>query len=292
MAARNHPSRTLAIVLVVASLLVAGACARKNPDTRPENIKKYVALGDSYTSGVGLEPYVDSACTRSDQGYPNLVTTALHIPHLVDVSCAGASSKNLLQMQTTPTGTNAPQLDAVTKDTDLVTLGLGLNDSGLSYALLYLCMPVNGATTPACATYLSRPQSFLDAAVRALGETVAADLNAIRKRAPKARVVLVGYPHFLPDAGDCPAQVPLPEAAQERIRTTLAEINDTMEHSARRARVDYVDMYDASQGHDVCSSDPWVNGQHNIAGKALAFHPFAAYHAAVAAKLEYLLEEK
>lgn len=292
MALRTRRARAVTAVLVGASVLLASGCAPKNPDTRPEQISTYVALGDSYTAGVGLVPIVDPACTRSDQNYPNLVAEDLHIAHLSDESCAGASSKNLVETQTTPTGTNPPQLDAVHKDTDLVTIGLGLNDFGLSYALLYLCLPVGGQPSAACTKYLDTPQSAMDTAVRNLGAQVKGDLDAIRKKAPKARIVLVGYPHFLPDTGACPAQVPLPEAALARIRTTLKEVNEAMETSARRARVDYVDMYDDSVGHDVCSSDPWVNGQNNIAGKALAFHPYAAYHQAVAAKIEYLLEKK
>lgn len=292
MARRKHRARTVATAVVVASLLLAGACAKKNPDLRPGDIKRYVSLGDSYTAGVGLLPLVDPACNRSDQNYPNLLATRLHIPDLVDVSCSGASSKSLVETQKTPTGSNDPQLDAVTKDTDLVTLGLGLNDAGLSYALLYLCLPYNGAPSAGCTAYLAKPQSYIDALVRGIGATVKIDLDAIRKKAPDARVVLIGYPHFLPDTGTCPAQVPLPSAALDRIRTTLAEVNDVLESAARRARVDYVDTYHASVGHDVCSQDPWVNGQTIIVGKAIAFHPFVAYHQAVAAKLAYLLEKK
>jgi hypothetical protein len=32
----------------------------------------------------------------------------------------------------------------------------------------------------------------------------------------------------------------------------------------------------ASRGHDICSSDPWVNGRVTRRGVALAYHPFLA----------------
>ena len=52
-----------------------------------------------------------------------------------------------------------------------------------------------------------------------------------------------------------------------------------------------LDLYDASDGHDVCSPAPWVNGRTTEAGVALAFHPLATGMQGVAAELEALLAE-
>ena len=41
-------------------------------------------------------------------------------------------------------------------------------------------------------------------------------------------------------------------------------------------------MHAVSTGHEVCSSDPWVNGSTTDESAALAFHPFAAGQEAVA----------
>ena len=38
----------------------------------------------------------------------------------------------------------------------------------------------------------------------------------------------------------------------------------------------YIDVWKASRGHDICSSDPWVNGSVTNRHKALAYHPFAS----------------
>ena len=43
-------------------------------------------------------------------------------------------------------------------------------------------------------------------------------------------------------------------------------------------------MYAASRGHDICSSDPWVNGRVTDRQRALAYHPFAAGMRADAAR--------
>ena len=285
---RLRPTRPLPL-LIAAVLVLSAGCAAKNPHVTAADVSTYVALGDSYTAGVGLAPVSDSVCSRSGSNYPSLLAKALKIKSFTDASCAGASSSNLHEFQKTQKGSNNPQLEAVSKDTTLVTIGLGLNDGGLSVALLYPCLGVSKPLSDTCKAYLKAPESTFDAAFRSLGASVKADLDDIREQAPKARIVLIGYPRMLPDDRTCPAQLPVPDAAAVRIRWSLKKVNDTLERSARRARVDYVDMFTASAGHDVCSKDPWVNGKNVIPGKALPYHPYAAYHRAVAAKLEGLL---
>ena len=41
----------------------------------------------------------------------------------------------------------------------------------------------------------------------------------------------------------------------------------------------------ASRGHDICSSDPWVNGRVTKRGVALAYHPLLAGMRADAARV-------
>lgn len=284
---RGRWARSAATAVAVLAL---SACGAENPEKGAGDISTYAALGDSYTSGVGLVPVTNETCNRSSLNYPTLLADRLGFDEFIDASCAGATSADLLGVQTTKKGSNAPQLDQVPADADLVTIGLGLNDHGLSYYLLYPCLKVDGKVGPECDTYLQQPDSVFDAAIDAMAATVKADLDAIRDKAPEARVVLVGYPRLLPDKGTCPDEVPVVAAATERFRYTMRKVNEAMEKTAKSARVDYVDMYTASEGHDACSgADRWVNGQNVDLGKAFAYHPFGAYHAAVAAKLETLL---
>ena len=48
------------------------------------------------------------------------------------------------------------------------------------------------------------------------------------------------------------------------------------------------DIWTASAGHDICASDPWINGIKESSG-AIPFHPFAAEQKAVAAEIEKVL---
>ena len=97
----------------------------------------YVALGDSYTAAPGVPTTEqESGCLRSSGNYPSLVAAALG-RELVDVSCSGASTPSLVEGQRVGDGTAAPQLDALTPDTSLVTLGVGGNDLDLSRAIAF-----------------------------------------------------------------------------------------------------------------------------------------------------------
>ncbi|HET6154328.1 MAG TPA: SGNH/GDSL hydrolase family protein [Marmoricola sp.] len=294
MTTTHSPRRAgIALVGTMIVLLALGACGRANPHPPIKDITTYVALGDSYTAVSGEGPFTNDPCKRSVDNYPSLIAKQLSIAHFVDASCGGATSADLKQTQKIAAGgSNPPQLDSVNKDTKLVTLGIGLNDNGISYYLLYACIPVDGKTSTTCTQYLNLPASTIDRAVSSIGRQVRTNILAIRHKAPHARIVLVGYPRLVSETEDCPSQVPVPAEALARIRQTIIGVNDALAHDAKTTNVDYVDMYSASKGHDVCSADPWVNGQRNLNGVAFQFHPYAAYHVAVATMIVALLKAK
>ena len=289
------PTVTLTRVLLAGALLVLAGCGGTQGNPHPAKLDAYVAMGDSFTSLAGIGPFDDDGCKRATKDYPHLVAKDLGITDFADVSCGGASSDSLTQPQRLPqnAGTRDPQLDAVDKHTKLVTIGIGMNNGApqLSYALLYLCNRINGIINAACSAYLKLPDSDVTAAITTMAKQVGENLQQIRKRAPNARIVLVGYPRVLGDDADCPTQLPMPAAAAGRLRSAMKLVNEDLAATAKKAKVDYIDMYAASKGHDVCSSDPWVNGLYNLPGKAFQFHPYEAYHRAVADKIVALLKK-
>ncbi|MCZ4498967.1 MAG: Lipase 2 precursor [Marmoricola sp.] len=295
MASRS--SRLVAAAVVVLCAAVLAGCTRGHPEDRLTIVDKsdYVALGDSYTAVSGAGPYTDKVCLRSETDYPALVAAKLAITSFTNASCAGASSTDLLTRQITSSGSNPPQLDSLTRTTKTVTIGLGLNDSGISYYLISVCLPIEGAAkdavSPNCTAYLKQPEAGIPQVIDALRQGVLDDLHSVRERAPKARIVLVGYPRLLPATGSCPDQLPLPRVALERARAAGSLVNEAMKAAATSAGADFIDMYTASKGHDLCSDDPWVNGYKAIPGKALALHPFPTYHRAVADRVVALLDK-
>ncbi len=276
----------LTTAVVAAALLVSG-CTQGNAATEgsspspssPPVTGRYVALGDSYSAGP-LIPTTDLAggCARSDHNYPTLVADAVNARTFVDVTCSGADTRALTGVQRTFGDTRIPpQLRAVTADTDLVTLGIGGNDLGLFSTLVSTCTRLRASDPQGspCARQLAARGPDLDAAVTTISRRVAASLLAIRAKAPRAKVLLVGYLRLAPDRGTC---VGLPLAAGDYAegRRISRALDRALRTAARRTGTTFVDMYAASRGHDICSRDPWVNGSVNDRQKALAYHPFAS----------------
>jgi lysophospholipase L1-like esterase len=277
---------TLAAALIGAVLLAGctsdGSAAPAAPAASTPSApayQRYVALGDSYSAGP-LIPTTDLAggCARSDHNYPSLVAAELHVPDFVDVTCSGATTGDLTHVQ--PTFGDAripPQLRAVTRSTDLVTLGIGGNDLDLFGTLIHTCTRLR-STDPdgsPCARRLAAAGPDLAAATATIRSRVAASLRAVRRRAPKADLVLVGYLRLVPDTGTC-AALPLATGDYAEGRRISRVLDRALAQAAARTGVRYVDMYDASRGHDICSSAPWVNGRVTDRQKALAYHPLAA----------------
>lgn len=272
----------VAAVAAAAVALLLGAAPGIAAETDPG--LRYVALGDSYTAA----PFVPSVllangCVRSTNNYPHVVARTLDLTAFVDVSCSGAQTKDMFVSQLPGVG---PQLDAVTPDTDVVTLGIGGNDFGVFGTLVGFCTtlyPSDPTGAPCRDVMRADGRDRLLADVAQIRERVRAVIAAVKQRAPQAQVIVVGYPQFAPRHGSCPDLLPLARgdlryANQVNQRLTLA-----LRRAAAQQHVDYVDVWRASRGHDVCSADPWINGRVTDYTRAQAYHPFANEQAAVAA---------
>ena len=297
--------RVLASTLLLALCLGTAACSEDDaaidagppeqsaptPDagvTAPTGVGRYpqyVALGDSYTAAPLVpETDVTNGCLRSTNNYPALVAAGLPGTELVDVSCSGADSTSMIGVQQTGNQPQPPQFDSLTEDTDLVTVGIGGNDFNLFATLVGTCVRLRSSDpqgAPCREQFTSGATDQLGSELREIRRHVAAVVAGIRDRAPKARVVVVGYPQIVPEHGACRSLLPLAAgdyAFGRRINEGLA---DAVEQGARKAD-GYVDIFGPSAGHDICSDDPWINGRVTDANRALAYHPFAAEQEAVA----------
>src|SRR3954453_21255272 len=83
---------------------------------------RYVALGDSYSSGTGTRTYTDSTCQRSVYAYPSLVAANRPNTSLVFAACSGATTSDVLNNQ----------VSSLTSTTKFVTITVGGNDAGFS----------------------------------------------------------------------------------------------------------------------------------------------------------------
>lgn len=286
--------RALPIALPVAVALSAAAVLSAPARAADAPYREYVALGDSYAAGAGVPAQSGGLCLRSDRNYGHLVAAALAVPAYRDVTCSAAKTADLTEAQYDAfIRVNDPQLDALSADTDLVTLGIGGNDLGASDLgvgdVIATCIAgavVNPLGSPCHDHYADGHFDFrtwswaygedqLVKRIDATGPQIAAALAKIHAKAPRAKVLLLGYPALLPDnAWDCLGKQPVTIADIAYLRGIVGKLNAMIAATAAANGAAYVDTYGPTKGHDVCSAAPWIEGA--LPGSpAVPFHPNA-----------------
>jgi lysophospholipase L1-like esterase len=272
-------------LLVVAGVVAAGSAALLGDEDRapaPTRVDRYVALGDSYTSAPGVATSGDArTCQRSTRNYPALVARELGVTRLDDRSCGGATTQDVVRSQFPQVG---PQIDGVTGDTDLVTISLGVNDFGIFSLLVGACQrfrPTDPGGSPCRDSDGPAGEARMAAAIPQVGRRIAAVVGLVRERAPEARVLVVGYPRIVDPATPCPARLPLATGDHRWLDTVMAQLDQVTREAAERAGAEFVAVRPASDGHDLCADDPWINDRTSDP-EAVLYHPFAEEQEAVA----------
>ncbi|WP_330252634.1 SGNH/GDSL hydrolase family protein [Nocardia sp. NBC_00565] len=224
----------------------------------------YVALGDSFAAGAGVFPQADiTTCLRSAVNYPSLVAKELGVATFKDVTCGGATLDELTEPQRgIVSGAAAPQFDALTPDTTLVTMTMGGNDIGLAKQAL-LCgnlLPEPNGTSCADAFTADGVDTFAERTT-ALAPVYGTAIDEIRSRAPQATVVIVGYP-TASQPGACPAQQPAWPRDADYLQAVLVNLNALLRKVSAEHGAIFVDTATSSIGHDMCAApeEQWING--------------------------------
>lgn len=236
----------------------------------------YVAMGDSYSAGPGLPVQTDTSCRRSSDNYPSQLAGQLSVASFRDVTCSGARTLDITGSQVRPDGEPAPpQIEALSRDTDLITLSVGGNDENVFNSIVTTCprvaqsdptgSPCRDALTGSDADALERQTDRLESRLTAI-------IRAIRQRAQQAQVVVIGYPAIFPASGSCDQ---LPFAAGDVIWASqvLDAVVEGLRAAAVNAGVRFVDLRAASAEHHVCAQKPWVTGVTPSKSGAAAWHP-------------------
>jgi lysophospholipase L1-like esterase len=282
--------------LFAAAAVLASAIAVALPGTAHAAAPtgRYVALGDSYTSGALVPAQVDLNCVRSNRNYPSVTAAAIGSSAFIDVSCGGATTADILNPGSGQLGQRVPaQISAVTAATALVTIGIGGNDIGFS-SILTSCAQdslSNPFGAPCKKRYTAGGTDQLQARIAATAPKLASVLRAVHAAAPNARLAVVGYPAILPDTGSgCWPVVPIAIGDVPYLRGIEKSLNAMLSATAAGNGASYVDVYPPSIGHDTCKSTSarWVEGLIPV-NEAAPFHPNMAGErgmaAAVVAKL-------
>jgi lysophospholipase L1-like esterase len=212
---------------------------------------RYVALGDSYSAASGVLPLDLSApqCLRSVRNYPHVIAAASGA-QLKDVTCGAAETGDFFESQYPGV---APQLDAVEQDTQLVTMTIGGNDSGVFINTILSCgaagISTLGQGSPCKDRYGS---SFEDTIKTTTYPSLVRSLEAVRAKAPAARVAILGYPWIMPASGGCFDKMPVATGDVPYVRGIQATLNDAVRRAAAATGTTYVNLDLVSNGHDAC----------------------------------------
>jgi lysophospholipase L1-like esterase len=278
-----------AVVLVVAIALLALASAV------PAFAARYVGLGDSAASGPVIPNQIPAplGCWRSDHNFAHVVAQSLAVS-LKDVSCSGARTDHVWGPQDVFLGPNPPQLDALSNDARRVTLQFGGNDIGFG-EIVDACTTASPFGHPCRDRYAPNwpdgPDVLADR-IAATAPKIAAVIQAVRSRAPRARVLVVGYAAILPHTDTdpdtvhdgCWPQVAIAWEDVPYLRATHEALNKMLRQQAGLNTATYVDSYAASVGRDACRSTSvrWVEPSVPI-NLAAPLHPNARGMRGVAA---------
>ncbi|RII09144.1 Lipase 2 precursor [Streptomyces sp. YIM 130001] len=252
-------ARAAAVTATVTGVL--GATALVSPaQAAPSDGSEYAALGDSYSAASGvlpLDPTAHLLCARSTKNYPNVIAQATGA-HLTDATCGGATTEHFANSQYAGV---APQLDAVSENTELVTLTIGGNDNGTFLDAVLACgLAGAGSLGKGSPCKDKNGSSFEDDVRNKTYPAVKAALAAVHEKAPDAEVAVLGYPWIMPAAFDksCFAKMPIAEGDVPYLRSLQSTLNGVVKQASDETGSTFVDLAEKSEGHDSCSGDRWV----------------------------------
>ncbi|MGI5163384.1 SGNH/GDSL hydrolase family protein [Spirillospora sp. CA-253888] len=234
--------------LVGGSMIVTG--------TARADEAEYVALGDSYSSGAGAGYYEAGACRRSANAYPRLLARARKTS-LAFAACSGATTESVRTGQLAPLGAG----------TSLVTITVGGNDAGFA-RVMETCVL---RSTTACTTAVGRSRVFMRDSLPARLDGV---YGAIRREAPNARVIVLGYPRLYTRSATC---VGLNGTKRTALNQAADALNEVIGAAAGRAGFVFSDVRDEFDGHELCSGEGWITAV--TVPLADSYHPTAVGHA-------------
>ncbi|MDO8209484.1 SGNH/GDSL hydrolase family protein [Conexibacter sp. CPCC 206217] len=218
---------------------------------------RYVALGDSYSSGTGTASYtLDSGCERGRYAYPYLAATQRPNTDLVFVACSGATTDDVM----------ANQISSVTAATRLVSITIGGNDAGFTSV-------VTACVTIGCSSAITTANNYIRNTLPGKLNTVYA---AIQRQAPGATVAVLGYPRLF-STSSCAGTTGI-DASERTQLNALADLADTtIAGRAAAYGFSYRSAISSWTGHAICSGSAWLNGL-NIFSIGESFHPNRSGH--------------
>jgi len=261
---RRLPARPARFALAAATACMA-ALALMLTAAPASAAVNYVALGDSYASGLGAGNYSGGSCDRSSGAYPQLWANANHPASFAFVACSGATTTDVINNQ----------ISALSTSTTLVSVTIGGNDVGFS-SVMETC--VLGSTSD-CVNAVNQAEAKARSQLPGALNTLFGDISA---RAPNATVVVTGYPEFY-DLSKSSGCIGLSTTDRTDLNQGADVLDSQLQAAAGRYGFTYAAITPAFAGHEICDSNSWLysvdwfdlgNSYHPTAsGQADAYYP-------------------
>ncbi|MER7703226.1 SGNH/GDSL hydrolase family protein [Kitasatospora sp. NPDC097605] len=251
----HRPVRAMSVAVTAALLSLTTLATAGSAHAAGVN---YVALGDSYSSGVGAGSYTSESgsCKRSTNAYAYLWKNA-HAPSSFKfVACSGARTGDVLNNQ----------ISALSSTTTLVSISIGGNDAGFASTMQTCVLDSESACLNAVATAKNYANNTLPGQL----DTV---YSAIRAKAPNARVVVLGYPHMYKVGGSC--ILGIGDTKRAAINSAADVLDEVVAKRAANAGFAFGDVRSIFREHEICgSSTTWLNSTTLPVDES--YHPKAA----------------
>ncbi len=228
-------TRVVCLAAFAAGLLIPAASAAAS---------QYVALGDSYSSGVGTRVFYEESgeCDRSPDAYgPKIAAKRGYTLNFE--ACSGAKTPEVIEKQ----------LGKLSSSTALVTITIGGNDSGFSNVMVNCALYYF-----TCGSAISEANSYIANTLPGKLETTYKD---IRAKATAAEVIVLGYPKlFTKEGATCNVNF-LTSGNEKKMNESAEKLDAVIKKQAEARGFKFVNPTGAFESHEVCASEEWLNGQ-------------------------------
>ncbi|HET9894192.1 MAG TPA: SGNH/GDSL hydrolase family protein [Streptosporangiaceae bacterium] len=217
----------------------------------------YVALGDSYSSGLGAGSTTDGSCLQSAGAYGVLWANAHAPASFANETCSGATTSSVI----------STQLGPLNSTTTLVSITIGGNDVGFS-SVLETCV-LDSTTT--CVNAVNSAEAEANSTLPGALDNV---LSAIRSRAPNAQIVVLDYPQFY-DLSKSSTCIGLSTTDRQAINGGAALLDSLIQQAAQRNGDSFADVNPFFSGHRICDSSSYLHSV-NFLDLDESYHPNAS----------------
>ena len=219
----------------------------------------YVALGDSYSAGLGAGSYisVSGSCDQSSNAYPALWAAANQPSSYTAKTCSGATTASVI----------SSQLAALSAATTLVSITVGGNDVGFT-SVMETCVL---SPTSSCVSAVNRAEGLIASQLPGELDSVLGDIMA---DAPSARVVVLGYPELY-DLSKSSSCIGLSTTDRTDLNAAADRLDRQIQLAAARHGDVFADVRSAFAGHEICDSGRWLHSV-NVLDISESYHPTAA----------------